>query len=399
MSDHLKPTITLTGATGFLGSHLMDSLLKSGHRLMIPGRSNKEDSLEVRIHKLLKWFGTKYDASQLEILEVDYLKPSLGLSSEEYNRICALTDEVIHCASETCFSEFQRIKVIQFNVQQLSGILDFASAAAVTSFTYISTAYAAGIREGICKEELSTAKKFHNVYEESKAQAEKIIWDQCKTHAIPLKIIRPTIVYGNSSTGRTLKFNAFYYPIRSLHTVQNIYLNDIKNQGGKRSARQGIYLGEDSRLFLPLKIYLPKKGKINLIPVDYFVKATLKIIEHRNCEGIYHLSSKIGSAFDQLADFTMDFLRIKGLQVIYEKPGEPVLQNPAEELFDRFIEPYRPYLADDRIFEKKQSDRLLGNIQAPEMSGQIFLNCMNYAVEAEWGEKIFKEEMDYEKNI
>lgn len=388
MPAYSKQPILLTGATGFLGSHLMNSLLLKGHQLILTGRKKKEKSLEKRIRDLLKWFGIESYSNQVKIVETDYSKPLLGLETSMYDLICSLTNEVIHCASDTSFTESKRDKVFQFNVDQLSGILDLAAASRVKSFSYISTAYACGLNGQICKEQLTIAKEFVNVYEESKAQAERVITDHCRRNSIPLRIIRPSIVYGDSFTGRTLKFNAFYYPIRSLLSIRNIYLNDINHHGGQKSGRQGIYLDQDGYLFLPLRFYLPKRGGINLIPVDYFTKATLKILQSPQ-EGIYHLSSNNPSKLDQLAEFIKEFLQIKGIEIIYGETSKSTFRNPVEELFDRFMEPYRPYLADDRIFDRSNTDSIIGNLHPPDMSDQIFRRCMRYAIEVNWEENIF----------
>ena len=271
MIDHNKPVIALTGATGFLGSHLMSSLLSRGYEIIVLGRSLKEESLKQRILKLLRWFGREEYPGQFEAVEIDYLKAKLGLSASGYSMLCSRTQQIIHCASDTCFSEYKRDQVLDFNVNNLNGILEFASAAGVSFFHYISTAYAAGINGAICGEKLSAAVDFTNVYEESKARAEKTIHAYCDKNSIPLTLIRPTIVYGDSRTGRSLKFNALYYPVRSVLNIRDIYLNDILNHGGKRSHHHGIYIDKDRNLVLPLRIYLPKEGGINLIPVDYFV--------------------------------------------------------------------------------------------------------------------------------
>jgi len=368
----------------------MNSLLKNGYNLIIPGRGKNAETLEQRIYKLLKWFGISDYSNRLKIIEADYSKPLLGLSPALFKVTCSLTDSVIHCASDTCFSESKRDKVLQFNVDQLSGILELASAAQVKSFSYISTAYAAGLNGQICKEQLSSAKEFVNAYEESKALAEKVITDHCKRYSIPLTIIRPTIVYGDSFTGRTLRFNAFYYPIRSLLNIRDIYLNDIRNHGAQKSAKQGIYLDKDGYLFLPLHFFLPKKGSINLIPVNYFVEVTQKIFERPGNGGIFHVCNGNPPNLDQLSDYIKDFLKIKGIEIIYGEPLNTGLLNPVEELFERFIEPYRPYLSDDRIFDKTNTDFIAGEIQAPEMSYQIFSRCMNYGIDVNWGDNIFK---------
>jgi nucleoside-diphosphate-sugar epimerase len=389
MFDHVKPVIALTGATGFLGSHLMNTLLLKGYNIIALGRPAKGESLNQRISKLLKWFGNGNYTGKLEILEIDYLKPMLGLSSEKYSLLCSKTDQIIHCASDTSFSERKREQVFEFNVHILKGLLEFASHSHAQFFHYISTAYVAGINGPICKEKLSTATEFTNVYEESKSKAEQIINDYCQKYSIPLTLIRPTIVYGDSQTGRSLRFNALYYPIRSVLNIRDIYLNDIKNHGGKRSHHQGIHLKNGGYLFLPIRIYLPKKGGINLIPVDYFVTAAEKIIENPIPGGIYHLTNHKSPMLEDIVAYNEEFMKVKGIEVLYGKPKESHPRNPAEELFDRFIAPYQPYLSDERIFESTNKDLATGNLYPPEFTSQIFMRCMEYAIEVDWGERIF----------
>ena len=82
-------TVTLTGATGFLGSHLMAALLERGRKLIILGRASEEGSLAQRIADLLAWFGLEELNGQIETKEVDLLKPSLGLNGPEYHELCA----------------------------------------------------------------------------------------------------------------------------------------------------------------------------------------------------------------------------------------------------------------------------------------------------------------------
>jgi len=42
MFDKKKPIIALTGATGFLGSHLMASMLSDGYKIIVLGRPTKK---------------------------------------------------------------------------------------------------------------------------------------------------------------------------------------------------------------------------------------------------------------------------------------------------------------------------------------------------------------------
>jgi nucleoside-diphosphate-sugar epimerase len=389
MAARNQPTIAMTGATGFLGSHLMAALLARGNMVVVLGRRTKQETLQERISKLLKWFGVQECIGQLEVVEVDLLMPLMGIPEVNYHNLCAFTGQIIHCASDTSFSEHRRNRVIESNVNSLTSILEFAVHAKVNAFHYISTAYASGANDEICRENISSSTDFINVYEESKCLAERIIDTYCKKNSIPLTIIRPSIIYGDSRSGRSLKFNALYIPLQSLKFVRDIYLNDIQNHEGKKSSQLGIFIDNYGYLFLPLKIYLPKEGALNLIPVDYFVDATLRIISKPCTGAIFHVTNYSYTKLATLAAFNQELMKIRGVEFIHGIPVGHVLRNPAEELFDRFISPYRPYLSDSRMFDRTNTDLATDKLLPPEFTFEIFTNCMNYAMKVNWGELVF----------
>ena len=392
MPDKRKPIIAMTGATGFLGSHLMASMLTEGYSIIVLGRSAKEETLKERISRLLGWFGIESRLSQITCVDTDLSKDKLGIADEEYSRLCSLVNSVIHCASDTSFSENKREKVMTANIENLKGILEFAKNANAKYFYYISTAYVAGLSNNICEEILPAGKLFTNVYEESKAGAENIIDRFCKINSINLSIIRPSIVYGDSQTGRSLKFNALYFPIRSAQTIRDIYLNDLNNNGGIKAAKNGIYIDNEGYLYLPLKIYLPEEGDINIIPVDYFVNATIQIIENCQEGGIFHLTNSSQTTMKTVAKYYSQLMKVRGVEIIYGLHPVNALRNPAEELFDRFIEPYRPYLSDQRKFDRTNTDRLTKDLKPPEFTYEIFKICMEYAFKVNWGTSFFDKE-------
>jgi nucleoside-diphosphate-sugar epimerase len=385
-----KPVIVLTGATGFLGSHLMAGMITKGYNIIVFGRPAKNESLKERIFRLLKWFGVDSMSDQVTCIDTDLSQDNLGISTGEYSRLCSVVDSVIHCASDTSFSESKREKVMAANINNLKGILEFSKNAHVNFFHYISTTYVAGTGVTYCKETLSSVKTFTNVYEESKAAAENIISRFCDKNDIPLSIIRPSIVYGDSQTGRSLKFNALYFPVRSAQSIRDIYLNDLMNNGGLKAAKNGIFIDKEGYLFLPLKIYLPYEGDINIIPVDYFVNTTVKIIENCSINGIYHLANPYRTTMKIVVKYYEQLMKVRGVEIIYGPMPNDLLRNPAEELFDRFIEPYRPYLSDNRVFDRTNTILITDNLNPPEFTYDIFKTCMEYAIKVNWGASIFE---------
>ena len=82
-------------------------------------------------------------------------------------------------------------------------------------YMYFSTAYVAGKREGkLLETELIRPSGFKNHYEETKFEAELLV--ENLKEKIPVTIIRPGIVRGNSKTGETIKFDGPYFFINMI---------------------------------------------------------------------------------------------------------------------------------------------------------------------------------------
>jgi len=383
MQDESGRSIILTGATGFLGAFLMAGLLERGYQVTVLGRPSGDMSLSDRLSRLTSWFSIE-PGENLSAVEADFSKKHLGLDDKAYSNLCANSGKIIHCASDTSFAERNRERVMNTNVNSLSSLLDLAADSRAEHLYYVSTAYACGRREGICMETPITAQSFNNVYEESKAQAEEIIRRSCEDSGVPLSILRPSIVYGHSKTGKALKFNALYYCVKSTFSMRDIFVNDIR-QGGEKSGKWGFKLDDDGVLNIPLRICLPNRGSVNLIPVDYFVETVLCIIEHSGTDEIYHITCDDPPDIMTLTEYTQRYLGVRGTQVLWNQSGKITDPNPAEELFERLFEPYRPYLSDNRIFDRSRTHDITNGASAPPFTYEIFENCMDYAVACEWG--------------
>lgn len=386
MTDHNHRTYLLTGATGFLGSHLMALLVRTGSRVIVLGRRLDETRLNERINRLLEWFRIKELSSRIEAFEAELLSPGLGLCSNDYQKICRERPIVVHCASDTRFSERNRQASTDTNVYSLKGIISLAKDSGSSFFHYISTAYVAGPSLSTSYETPVPDKTtFSNVYEETKSAAEKQVSRQCAAHGIPHAIIRPSIVYGDSSTGRSNRFNALYYHVRSLQIIRDIYVADIRERSGTKSGRLGIYLDPGGILRVPLRIFLEQAGCINLIPIDYFTAVMAKILKNARSGSIYHITDDNPKSIHQLVEYCERFLNMKGLEIIYGDHNGGHELNPPEEIFNKLIRPYLPYLCDTRRFNKDNTARITGGLRTPEITYEVFERCMNYAVRVSWG--------------
>ena len=200
--------VLLTGATGFVGQELLARLLQRDDR---------------RVHALVRAEDDRGAAARLPEHErlsawaADIERPGLGLSARDVDALSERVSTVIHCAASVSFSlgleESRRV-----NVEGTGRMADLAERCAARGglerFSYVSTAYVAGAHRGAFDEDsLDVGQDFRNPYEQSKFEAEGLLRERAA--ALPLQVLRPSIVVGDSRTGWTSSFNVLYPPLRA----------------------------------------------------------------------------------------------------------------------------------------------------------------------------------------
>lgn len=388
----MERTILVTGGTGFLGSHLVASLLNEGHRVVASARSRDGMTPRERMARLLDWFGTPHEQRhRLEVLEADLELPRLGLSAHHAADLGGRVEEVVHCASETSFAAGKQDQVRRVNVHGLGHLLDLLAGSPCNRLYLISTVYVAGKRSGACLEAFLQTTAFHNAYEESKLRAEQLAAQHCAASGMQLTVIRPSIVYGNARTGRTLAFNALYYPVRAIQYFRTLFIEDIREHGGRRAEALGVCLNPDGSLHLPIRIHGGEGRGVNLIPVDHFLRAFRAIREAPCPDGVFHIVNAHNTTITELVAFTRRFFDLTGIAAI--PPGDdPTLpRSGLELLFDRHVQAYGAYMRDARVFDHSRSDALLSRVGVvcPPFTYAVFAKCMQFAVDADWGRRLW----------
>ncbi|MGD1010181.1 MAG: SDR family oxidoreductase [Candidatus Aminicenantales bacterium] len=382
----------LTGGTGFLGSHIAVGLLRRGYRVTLLVRPSGARRAEDRMLELVDWFGmSEGDRRGLRVVEGDITLPGLGIEPEVYRRLLLETDEIIHCASSTAFSERKRAEVEAVNSGGLTNVLDFARGSGAYFFHHVSTAFVAGMTAGACPEGLVTPGGFWNAYEETKCKGEHAAAAACGEAGLGLTIYRPSIVYGDSRTGRSLLFNAVYYPVRTALFIRDIYEKDIREGGGRKAAEMGVRIEAGGSIHLPLRIEVASEGGIDLVPIDYFTEAFLALMEGTPGGGVFHIVNGRPKRIEDIIDYSCRLFRMTGIRACGPEEFREKPRNPLEALYERYVEAYGPYMRDDRVFETARSQAILGprGIVCPEFDYGIFARCMNYAIEAGWGSRLF----------
>ena len=161
--------VLVTGGTGFLGTALVEKMLRSLPslgRLYLIVRPSREKSAQERFErdvlgsaafaKLREELGDDFServAQKVRILEGDVHSESLGLGAEDLDELSREVDAVIHSAASVVF-DAPLDAAVGSNVRGTLGLLALArSWEKKPLFMHVSTAYVAGTEGGLIREE------------------------------------------------------------------------------------------------------------------------------------------------------------------------------------------------------------------------------------------------------
>jgi thioester reductase-like protein len=334
--------VLLTGATGFVGTEILSRFLERGDRhIFALVRAENDDQAAVRLPAHDRLTAVAGDIQQTE----------LGLADETRELLRREVTTVVHCAASVSFDlPLEESRAV--NVDGSRRMLEFArSCERLERFSYVSTAYVAGEPGGLFREdELAVGQRFRNPYERSKFEAELALRSEGRD--LPLQILRPSIVVGDSSTGRTSSFNVLYGPLKAF----------------ARGAVPAIPARRDA--------------PVDIVPVDYVADRVHELATH-GPDGTFHLvAGRNATTVGRLLEMSSEELGRAQPTVLsprlYRRWVHPWLRRKYRGL--RRMEVYFPYFAMRVRFD----DRRLG--PGPRVEG-YFHRLVRYAQAAGWGRR------------
>lgn len=208
-------TVLVTGATGFLGSHIANKLVEEGKRVVLVVRG---DNANQRVADTVQYYFNKDVSSQIAIVNGNLTEKYLGLKEEEFNELALSIDAIIHSAADVRhFGDREHFEKI--NVQGTQNIFELVEVNPKIVFHHISTV---GVVEDLLAEgkwnllegttEMPDGLSVASVYTDTKMIAEKWVLDKVK-EGKQVFVYRMGNLVGRYSDGKfqnNIDANAFY---------------------------------------------------------------------------------------------------------------------------------------------------------------------------------------------
>jgi long-chain acyl-CoA synthetase len=372
----MEKTLFLTGGTGFIGVNVIRELLADrevvGITALVRAGSHEEarGRLVSAIEKSAPGALAGVPDQRLQAIPGDICLPNLGLEPSDLRRVVRTATHIIHSAANVEFDapldEARRV-----NVGGTRELLSIARAAAAEGrlrrVGYIGTAYVSGLRTGCIGEHELQDGGFSNAYEQSKFEAECVVREALRE--LPIVILRPSIVVGDSATGMTTSFNVLYPPLHWIHRR-------------RIAALPGFH-----------------DTPVDIVPVDYVSRAVAELVlRARHVEGTtFHIAAgrRCGWTAGEVIDGAVRYFNrrergnpIPAVRFIPPATYRALLRRmpAAGERLQKMVDLYEPYLTVSRVFDTTNIARALCHtgisLSHPR---EYFERLLEYCLATNWG--------------
>jgi NAD(P)-dependent dehydrogenase (short-subunit alcohol dehydrogenase family) len=230
----------VTGATGFIGRHLVEQLLQREGEINVLVREGSKGKLD----ELIERWGPEAK-ERVKPVVGDLAEKSLGVPDADRDRLKGDVDHFFHLAAiYDMTADDERNQ--QLNVEGTRHAVEFANDVEAGTLHHVSSIAAAGNFRGLFREDFfDEGQELPSAYHRTKFESEKLARELSK---VPWRVYRPAIVVGHSQTGEMDKIDGPYYFFK---------------------------LFQKLRAMLPqwVPLVAPELGYTNVVPVDYVAQA------------------------------------------------------------------------------------------------------------------------------
>ncbi len=202
----------VTGGTGFIGSHIIDNLLRKGIQVRALVR-NSSNTTRLKNGEIEIVHGDIMDSASLKkhIQDVDLVFSAFGILGQ-----WGMPEQTYR----------------NINTEGVKNLIESCLDSNIKQFIHISSAGVLGpLGDGVVADE-SFQHNPSNIYERTKCEAEKEIMGFAGKHSIPYTIVRPEFVYGPGDTHvlglfRAVKAGKFVLPGSGKTLLHPTYIDDL----------------------------------------------------------------------------------------------------------------------------------------------------------------------------
>jgi len=283
----MTDTIIVTGASGFIGSHLVDSLLMKGHKVI--GIDNMRTGRKENLSEAMK-------SDKFRLLEADVRDTNL----EEM--IAENIDTIFHLAAISSVKESVEnpIFVNDVNVNGTVNVLETARKLNAKRFVFSSSAAVYGNPEDMPIRETCSFTAL-NPYAASKIAGEMYINSYSKSYGLDATILRYFNVYGPRQA------YSEYSGVISIFVNQALVGDSIKIEGNGEQTRSFIHVTDvvrATRLAGELKsaigatINVSGPNLVSILQLAWILKESID-----GCQSeIVHVEPRIGDIKDSIGN-------------------------------------------------------------------------------------------------
>ena len=251
----------VTGATGFIGRHLVQELLdnREGEIFVLVREGSRE-----KLDDLIERWGS---GDRVVGVTGDLTKAKLGVDDKWIEEHTGSIDHFFHLAASYDMTADDEANETS-NVDGTRHAVQLANALQADRLHHTSSVAAAGDFKGLFREDhFDEGQKLPSAYHRTKFESERIAREESE---IPWRVYRPAVVVGNSKTGEMDKVDGPYYFFKAI---------------------------QKARATLPpwFPLVGPELGHTNIVPVDFVAKAMDHIAHEDGLDGqAFHLCSPKG---------------------------------------------------------------------------------------------------------
>lgn len=220
----------LTGATGYLGAHILLNLLQSPiEKVAVLVRSKTPVDGFARLIKVLKRYDqhdlllSEQYTNKIKVISGDFTQENLAACPNDLVFLKEHVDAILHCGADVRhFGDEEHFK--KTNIDSTAHLIEFAQQCKNARFHYVSTL---GIQEDLASEgnwdaflatdSILDAPAVSSLYTNSKLESEKLL-QQAHAAGLPVTIYRPGNISCQSTTGifqNNIDANAVYRMFKS----------------------------------------------------------------------------------------------------------------------------------------------------------------------------------------